>query len=435
MCATESETTWGGFLKILYQPGNMTESMRDSFLLYNWLLSISGVVPYGGSQIQLSVKKKRQAGIGFVSSGSSTLPGATTSAAITPSFNVAWTYGVGEIDDMVMKISRTDAMAYQSAKNQIVDDLLVSMKMVLNAAWYGDGACKLGVMPGADDGTTITLLQPIHMMEGWLVDLMDATNNSTKLLSGVGIDNVNHSGVATNLLHGTIDHDGSAPSGSAADDYFTPKNAIVGGVQLGPFGIEAGCDDANPTLGNYGGTDRTAANQVWKGNRIHNSGTNVPWSARKANALLQLISRRSSTAMQLSDVRIINNRNIAQEVFELIAPDKQIVVTGKEAMAVVPGFDGGSNQSFEPYAYLNGVNPMFADDMSPANKQFFLTPRTWHITQTNPPELDQDDGNVLHRFENRPAKQFRWRYPHQVYTHAPTANGLIEDIAETNPLS
>ena len=48
---------------------------------------------------------------------------------------------------------------------------------------------------------------------------------------------------------------------------------------------------------------------------------------------------------------------------------------------------------------------------------------------------DQDDGNVLHRFEARPAKQFRWRYPHQVYTHAPTANGLIEDIAETNPLS
>lgn len=432
---TESEATWDGFLKILYQPGNMTESLRDNFMFYSWLLGLSQVVPYGGDHIQFSVKSKRQAGVGFIKTGSSNLPEATASAAFKPQFGVSWTYGVGELDDMVMKISRSQNMAYQNAKDQVVDDLLVSMKMILNAAWYGNGTCSLGDMPGADNQTTITLLQPIHLMPGFNVDLVDATDNLTKLLSSVGISDVDHAGVSTNLLHGTVTHDGSAPAGTAEGDYFTPAGAIdASGNQVGPHGIYSGCTDADPPLESYGGI-AVSAQTAWKGNRIHNSGTNQTWSLRKANALLQLILRRSTTSMSLSDIRIVNNRNVAQEIFEQAAPDRQIVTKGREALQLVPGFEGGSDSGFEPYAHLNGVNPMYQDEMAPANKQFFLTPRTWHITQTNPPELDQDDGNVLHRFEGRAAKQFRWRFPHNVYTHARTANGVYEDIAETNPLA
>ena len=110
-------------------------------------------------------------------------------------------------------------------------------------------------------------------------------------------------------------------------------------------------------------------------------------------------------------------------------------LTKSSALELVPGFATASRRSFSIFARLNGVNDMYADEMALANEQLWITPSTWNILQTNPPELADEDGNIFHRFEGRPALQFRWRFPHEVYTTARSANGILRDISETNPLS
>jgi len=433
--ATESETTWTNLLKIMFKPGNLRAAMPDNFLLYNWLHDrAGGIVPYGGSEIRFPVKNQKQAGIGAVATGASSLPTATISNSLLAKFNVRYVYGVGEIDDMVMEISRSSDFAYEQATQQTRQDLLVSLKQVINAAWYDDGRCRLGVFPAADDQQTITLSQPILAMQGQRFDVIDATDDSTELLSGATVDAINHQGVANNLLQGTLTYSESAISGSAASDYLVPENWIAAGTQLGPFGIRAGCTSANPSLENYGQINRTTGgNEAWQGNRLHNSAVNRAWRVSLATAMLNLIRRRSSQMIDLEDVRIVNDRNLTQEIFEQVATDQQIVTRGKEALTISTGFKGGSGKSFQPYGMLHGVNPMIQDESAPANVQFFLTPNTWHITETGPPKLVDEDGAVLHRFEGRGAYQFRYRYFHEVYTTTPSANGILEDLQVTNP--
>lgn len=434
---TESITTWNNLLKIMFLPGNVTESMRDNFLLYQFALDNMNVIPFGGRQVNFPVKTQRQSGFGYVAAGSSSLPTATDSVALEATVNVRWTYGIGELDDMVIAVSKSDATAYQNARTQVIDDVLMSMKMFLNAGWYDDGRSRMAVLPAADNQTTITVLQPNHAMQGMRLDLMDDSDWSTKLLSGAPITAVDHQGVSTNLLQSTLTTSASAPSGTAADDAFVPENSISGaGVQRGPHGLRSGCIAGNPQLENYLNINRsTAANAAWKGSEVGNAGTNIQWSPRRANAVLQLIRRRSAVSIDIASIVGINNWNIAQEIYETIAPDKQITVPNGDAIQLVPGFATASRRSFSVFATMNGVNKMYADEMAPANEQFWITPSTWHILQTNPPELADEDGNIFHRFEGRPALQFRWRFPHELYTTACSANGILLDIAETNPVS
>ncbi len=433
--ATESETTWANLLKIMFKAGNMKRAMPDNFLLYNWIHShTGGIVSYGGSEIRFPIKNQRQAGIGAVASGSSTLPTPTVSKSLLAKFNVRYVYGIGEIDDMVMEISRSSEFAYEQATQQTRTDLLTSLKMTLNAAWYDDGRCRLAVLPAADDQQTITALQPILMAQGQRCDIIDDTDDSTVLLAGFTVDAIDHQGVANNLLQGTFTYSESAVSSTAADDYVTPENWISSGVQLGPFGIRAGCTSAKPALEHYGTINRqTGGNEAWQGNRLHNSGTNRAWSVSLATAMLNLIRRRSSQMVDLADIRMINDRSLTTEIYETIATDQQIVTRGKESLTLSPGFKGGSEKSFEPYGLLHGVNAMYQDESAPSNTQFFLTPKTWHITETGPPHLAQEDGAVLHRIEGRPAYGFRYLYFHELYTTAPSANGILEDLLVNNP--
>jgi hypothetical protein len=264
-------------------------------------------------------------------------------------------------------------------------------------------------------------------------DLYDASDDSTILQSGY-VDSVDHQGIAGNLLQGVFTYSETAISGSAAGDYVSPQGTIVGGTQMAPWGIDAFCDSANPALSNLGGVNRsTAGNEPWQGNKMTNSGTNRAWNVRMANAMLQLIRRRTGKEVTAAEIKILNNWNIWQEMAEQLAPDKQIIVKGKEAMAVAPGFAGGSAENFEPVALLNGVNEIHADELAPANKQYFVTPRFMHLAHTSLPRLVDEDGSVLHAYESRPAWWFRWRFRHVLYPKLPPAFGMIEDIQETNP--
>ncbi len=429
----DSVANFGNLLKEVFEAGVMSEALPSNIMLYKWIVGLGNDRPFGGSKISFPVKTKRQAGAGFVADGTSTLPAATQTSAIKAEFNAFNLYGVGEFDDMVMDDTRNDEFAYENVANSAIDDLLQSLKLIINAAWYDDGRCRMGILPGADDQQTVTLKQPIHLFNGMPFDIYDATDDSTILRTGF-VDAVDHQGVSGNLLQGTFTFSETALSGSAANDYVSPKGTIASGVQRAPWGLLAFCDSANPPLSNLGGVNRsTSGNEAWQGNKMTNSGTNRQWNGRMVSAMLQLIRRRTGKEVGAGDVRIINNWNIMQEIFEQQAPDKQIVVRGAEAMKVSAGFDGGSGDNFEATAWFNGVNRIHADEMAPANVQLFVTPEYLHLAHTGLPKLVNEDGSVLHAYELRPAWWFRWRFRHVLYPTLPPAFGVIEDLQETNP--
>lgn len=131
------------------------------------------------------------------------------------------------------------------------------------------GLGELAILPATDDQTTITVNSLPFMDQGMLVDLMDATDNTTVLAAARTITDIDVAGRAVTI-------DGAAPAGTAAGDYFVPEGTVAGGVSYALYGLGIWLDDGNPpaVVGNLGGIDRTAAGKgFYKGNVLSNGGT------------------------------------------------------------------------------------------------------------------------------------------------------------------
>lgn len=428
--ATESTTTFANFLKDFFAPGNIGEAMNDNVLLYNKIRSMGKIIPWGGAAIKFPIQDQRQAGVGAVASGASTLPTATVSNALQASFSARRVYGRGEIDDMTIEdtAGAPNDYAYVSALSKVQEDLLLTVRQAFCAWWYDDGRGRLGIMPAADNAAQVTFNQPVLIGKGYRCDIIDDGDNQTKHLDSQAVTAVSHakdSGTSQVTF-------GGAASSTGAGDYATFEDFITAsGGQLGPFGLLAAAHSSNPSLENYGGINRsTAGNEAWQGNVDSNSGTNRPFDPRLVNDNLELRRRRSSGSL-ISSLICITNHQIVNEMFEQVAPDRQIVTRGKEAMQISQGFKGGSAESMMPIAWINDNIPVHADEFAPANTMFFLDMSKMRITETGPPKLVNRDGNVLHMFEDRPAYQFRYLWFGELFCTNPAAQLLLLDIAHT----
>lgn len=130
------------------------------------------------------------------------------------------------------------------------------------------GLGELAILPDADDQTTITVNSLPFGDQGMYVDLMDASDNTSKLAAARTLDDVDVEGR-------TVTISGSAPSSTAAGDYFVVADQITGGVSYSILGLGAWISDANPptVVGNIGGINRsTAGNRFYQGNVIDNGG-------------------------------------------------------------------------------------------------------------------------------------------------------------------
>ncbi len=429
--ATESLTSWQNLLKIMFEPGNLREALTDNVILYKWMREMGNIRSYGGREIRFPVKNQRQEGVGYLANGSSTLPTPTVTGSLEATFNVRNVYGVGEIDDMTIEDSRSSDFAYEQAQRQIRDDLLLSMLQDITAAWYDDGRARLAILPAADNATTVTVNQPCWLRQGMRVDCIDADDDVSKIVDSTSVSAVDHQGGST-LATAVVDL-ADALAGSAQNDYFTLEDAIAAGpAQLAPHGLRSGCLAANTPLENYGNINRTTnGNEAWQGNSSSNSGTNRDPTAKLFQSLLTLVRRRSSTRIKVANLKGLTNWGVAQTIFEQLAPDRQILVKGKEAMGLAQGFATGAQESGTPFAYFNGTIPFHADEMAPANTMFLLNCAAWYIYETHPPELIDRDGSILHRIETRPAYQFRWLHRHEFFTNSPSSQVIISDLVET----
>lgn len=170
---------------------------------------------------------------------------------------------------MLRQASRSQD-AFETAMNFMDESVRTRVFRVINSqvcSFTGRG--ELALLPAADDQTTITVNSLPFMDQGMLVDLMDASDDTTVLAAARTVTDVS---VASREI--TIS--GAAPAGTAAGDYFVPADTVDGGVNYSLLGLGIWLDDGNPpaVVGNIGTIDRTAAgNGSFKGNVLSNGGT------------------------------------------------------------------------------------------------------------------------------------------------------------------
>lgn len=180
--------------------------------------------------------------------------------------------------DVTWKMLR-DASKSESAFEKAMDFMDASMRRrvfrTINAQLNSmTGLGELAVLPAADDATTITVNSLPFTDKGQYVDIMDASDNTTKLSTAVQIAGVSVPTREVYITGGT-----GAPAGSAANDFFVPADQITGGVSYSMLGLGAWLDDGNPpaVVGNIGGINRgTVGNEYWQGNVFSNGGTLRP---------------------------------------------------------------------------------------------------------------------------------------------------------------
>lgn len=419
---TQTLSNFANFLKILFVENTVTEGLSDNVALYGTMRRRGQIRKFEGRSIRYPIQNQRQYGTSWTAEDG-TLPTATASTAIEPEYTAFNNYAVGDITDQVIEDAMTTRGAYERALPKVRDDLLLSQKQVINAAYYGDGTCALNVLPAPSNANPILTDQPITVFQGQIVDLIDQTDNSTRILDGRSVTSVNH-------LTNAIAYSGADAAGTAAGDYFVPQGTVgLAGEQYATWGLLAGTDSANPPLSNLGGIDRTVlGNEVMQGNKFGSPSTILPVSEAQIQDDLEVIRRRSN--FRLKDLCIWTNHKIVQQYFADLVNDRQFNVETSQTFALNGGFDSGAKESGEPVGKFAGTIDIYADENSPRNTIFYLNLPDWRIYETHAPELIDRDGSVLHRYIDRGAYQFRSLYRCAFFPKTPSASGRRDGVAQ-----
>ena len=324
--------------------------------------------------------------------------------------------------------ARTDKFAFQRAIQMLDEGLKRRVMRNLNSDLLGTGKGELGVLPAADDQTTVTLNSVPRMEKGMVVDVMDASDDDTKLADSVTVTGVDPIAKTVTLS--------GAPSGTAAGDYIVIQDTTDDSVNdsLHSFGILAAIDDANPAaiVGNFGNVDRsTAGNEFWQSVVLSNGGTLRPFTEDLGLQLLDGIRIKGGGEPDvfLTNMEITRkyHQDLRADTFYAIAANPGAIGGGLGRKSVKPGeqgktpYDfGGINWHVDPYFF---ANTLVALDTS----HFFLGVGENEVPR---PMSEIDDRATFFRQTSNATWEVVWYYQMQLLSDNPAAGAKLEDIAQ-----
>lgn len=297
------------------------------------------------------------------------------------------------------------------------------------------GRGELGILTAADDDTVITCNSLPFVDKGMYLDLMDDSDNTTKICSARTATTIN---TATREV--TIS--GAAASGTAAGDYFVPADQVTGGLTYSLIGLGAWISDANPpaTVGNIGGINRTTTgNEYYKGNITSNGGVNRAFTEdllidgenqmRERGGVQPDRYAANSLIHKRYHGDLITDRFVAYTQIKSLGPDK--VGFGREGVDLSGSADGtgttpyqlsGKPFHIEPYLRANRVLG-WADD------HFFIG----HDGVEVPTPLSEIFDDMIPYFTATGSAKFDvWHYwEAEVLSDNPQAGIQHQDIAES----
>ena len=201
---------------------------------------------------------------------SAVLPTAVNDSYLQPVHNLAYQYGKVLVTGPAARAS-TGKLASAAALIQATKNMGKSFLREINRQMYGDGLGAIAIMPAADDQTTITFSLASAQyatasgrgdvrafnLNGARIDLIDATDDSTKLLDSRTVSAFTNAGSNTVTL--TVS--GAAPALTAAGDYLVREDAL--GSEFTGFAGIINTENPVAAVGNYGGITRVG-NSSWQ---------------------------------------------------------------------------------------------------------------------------------------------------------------------------
>jgi hypothetical protein len=348
------------------------------------------------------------------------------------SFSLQEFAGLYNMSWKLIQDARNSKFAFQTALKMMEGGFRRRILKLINADLISDGLGKLAIMPAADNQTTITVDALPSIDLGMTVDLIDASDNDADLAASRTV-------TAIDVQNRTVTISGSAPSGTAAGDFFCIENTTKSGAIYHTDGLLGIIDDANPPSGNFGNINRsTAGNEFWESIVLENSGTN---RALTEDLLIQLEDAvREKGGAKLN--AYVSNLAIIRRYHELLREDTFFAMSspkafdsgagvGRDGGAQQKGTDGGDGRTI----YRFSGNPWHVEPYFAANTIIGLDTKHFYIghgeNAVPRPVSEVFDGTPFFRQTSNATFEVAWYWQGQLLSDNPAAGAKIEDVAES----
>jgi len=368
------------------------------------------------------------------------LPTALSPATTEASYNLVEFVGIYELSWKLIQDARTSKFAFQQAIQMMDEGLRRRIFRLLNADLLGTGRGELGTLAAPSNADPFTVRYLPRVEPGMPIDLIANTDDATTR----GIANLPVT--AVDAVGRTI-KTGTAPAGTAANDYATIAGTMTASLQLHMNGLLGVINNVNPQLAlnvantgtqvrNIGNIDRSVAgNEFWKSPVLSNGGVN---RALTEDLWLQAEDQvREKGGAKLSNWFM--NLAIGRRYHEIIRADTFFTMgraeplggglgrEGKGPEGAGPDGDGRSPYEFSGVAVH--FDPFFESNTVVGfdRSHFFLGVGE---NETPAPISDIFDNVPFFRQTSNASFQVAWYWQGQLLTDSPPAGCQIKDIAE-----
>jgi hypothetical protein len=417
-------------MKYTYGVDQVLYLVNQEVVCWNMFQKIKKPMGGRGQFIMPIMVKNPGAWTGLTEGGS--LPSNINPDTTEATFSLQEFAGLYNMSWKLIQDARNSKFAFQTALKMMEAGFRRRILKLINADLISDGLGKLATMPAADNQTTITVAELPSIDLGMTVDLIDASDNDADLAASRTI-------TAIDVPNRTVTISGSAPSGTAAGDFFCIENTTKSGAIYHTEGLLGIIDDANPPSGNFGGINRsTAGNEFWESVVLDNSGTNRALTEDLIMQLEDSVREKGGGSLNA----YISNLAVVRRYHELLREDTYFAMSSPKALdgGAGVGRDGGSQQKGKDggegrtiYRFSGQpwhVEPYFAANtiIGMDRKHFYLG----HGENAVPrPVSEIFDGTPFFRQTSNATFEVAWYWQGQLLSDNPAAGAKIEDIAES----
>lgn len=386
--------------------------------------------PVGGrGQFLLPIMTQNAGAFKGITQGGA-LPTALQPDTAEASFALQEYVGLYDVSWKLIQDARSDKFAFQQAITMLDEGLRRRIFRNLNSDLIDNGKGRLGVMAAADDNTTITLTGLPRVEQGMVIDVMDLSDDDTKLEDSATV-------TAVNTITREVTLSG-APASTAAGDYLVIEDTTDDSVSdsLHSHGLLGVVDDADPAavVGDYGGIDRgTAGNEYWEAVVLDNGGVARPLTE---DLLLRAMDGAREKGSGMLDAWF-SNLAIARRYHEILRNDTYVALSAPGPIAGGLGRKGGTGKPAEdgksPYEF-SGV-PWYIDPYFEPNTVIGLDSTHFFLgvgENDAPRPISEIFDNIpFFRQTANATFEVAWYFQMELLSDNPAAGVKIEDIAES----
>ena len=356
------------------------------------------------------------------------LPAALQPDTVEASFSLQEYVGLYDVSWKLVQDARSNKFAFQQAVQMLDDGLRRRVMRNLNGDLIGDGRGALAYLPAADNTSPITVNSLPICETGMVCDVMDDTDDDTKLADSVTITGID-------VINRTVKTSAN-PAGTAAGDYFVIQDTTDVSISnsLHSHGLRGVISNANPktVVGNYGGLSRsTAGQEFWQSALLGNSGTNKPLSEDILLQAMDLVMEKGGGRLKAW----LSNRAILRRYHEMLAGERYFALSkpGTLSGGIGRADKDPGEMGLSPYEF-SGI-PWYIDPFFAANvivgldtDHFFLgvgendTPRPISEIFDNIPFFRQTTSATF---------EVAWYFQDELLSDNPAAGVQIQDVAES----